>query len=137
MSLLDIAVRVASVPAKYKHIKFKPPKSVQKAAEKGLEYRRKSGKGALTEAQAAKAGVGSGVARAKSLKRGQNQSPSTIKRMVNFFSRHEKNKSIEPGKSPWEDAGYVAWLTWGGDPGKAWANKVKRQMESADKKEKS
>jgi hypothetical protein len=27
-----------------------------------------------------------------------------------------------------------AWLGWGGDPGRAWANKVMRQMKAADKK---
>lgn len=32
-----------SVPDKYKHIDFKPPKSVAKEAEKGLEYRRRAG----------------------------------------------------------------------------------------------
>lgn len=136
MKLLRIAARVAAIPVKYEHIKFKPPKSVMEAADKGLSYRRKTGKGALTEAQAAKAGVGSGVARAKSLKRGQNQAPNTIRRMVNFFTRHQKNKAIDAGKLPWEDKGWVAWLTWGGDPGFAWAKKVRRQMDAADEKAK-
>ena len=135
MKLIRIASRIAATPARYDHINFKPPKGVADAAAQGLEYRRKSGKGALTEAQAAKAGVGSGVARAKSLKRRQNQSPSTIRRMVNFFTRHQKNKKIDEGKKPWEDAGYVAWLTWGGDPGFAWAKKVRRQMDAADEKD--
>jgi hypothetical protein len=58
--------------------------------------------------------------------------------MVGFFARHEKNKGVKPenkGK-PYNDKGHVAWLLWGGDPGKAWCNKVKEQMEAADKKSK-
>lgn len=33
---------------------------------------------------------------------------------------------------PWKDKGYVAWLLWGGDPGKSWAAKVLKQMEAAE-----
>jgi len=46
---------------KYSHINFTPPDSVAKAAERGLEMRKKSGgKGGLNAKQAKKAGVGSG-----------------------------------------------------------------------------
>jgi hypothetical protein len=31
----------------------------------------------------------------------------------------------------------VAWLLWGGNPAKAWAEKVVAQMEAADKKKKN
>ena len=123
---------------KYDHIDFKPPESVAKAAEKGLEYRKKQGKdkAGLTPEEAAKEGIGSGVQRAVNLKNRDNISPKVIKQMVAFFSRHEKNKAISPEhkNEPWKDKGYVAWLIWGGDPGKAWAEKVLRQMEAADKK---
>ena len=56
--------------------------------------------------------------------------------MVSFFARHEKNKSFDPKHrgTPWNDKGYVAWLLWGGDAGKSWANKISRQMEAAENK---
>lgn len=129
----------ADVPEKYKHIDFKPPQSVADAAEKGLEYREKaspSNKGGLTPAEAAKQGIGSGVQRAVNLKNRDNISPDTIKQMTAFFSRHEKNKGVAPEHKgePWNDKGNVSWLIWGGDPGRAWAEKVKKQMETADEK---
>ena len=131
--------RAAAVPEKYEHIDFKPPQSVADAAEKGLEYRAKaspSNKGGLTPAEAAKQGIGSGVQRAVNLKNRDNIAPDTIKQMAAFFSRHEKNKGVSPEHKgePWNDKGNVAWLIWGGDPGRAWAEKVKNQMEIADEK---
>lgn len=127
--------KFAAVPKKYENIDFKPPESVAKEAEKGLEYRQRSGKGGLSSQEAGKSGIGSGVQRAVNLKNRNNIAPDTIQQMLNFFSRHEKNKSIAPEnrKTPWEDAGYVAWLLWGGDSGLAWAKKVKGQMDRADK----
>jgi hypothetical protein len=110
---------------------------VADAAAKGLEYRgRQKDKAGLTPAEASKEGIGSGVQRATNLKNRDNVSPEVIRQMAAFFSRHEKNKSISPEHrdEPWKDKGYVAWLLWGGDPGKAWADKVKKQMEAADKK---
>lgn len=128
-----------STPKKYSHINFKPPVSVANAATKGLEYRRRaspSNKGGLTPAEANKYGIGSGVQRAINLKNRDLISPEVIRQMVAFFSRHEKNATIEPEnrETPWNDKGYVAWLLWGGDPGRSWANKVMGQMNIADKK---
>lgn len=131
----------AAVPEKYKHIDFKPPQSVADEAEKGLEYRQKaspSNRGGLTPAEAAKQGIGSGVQRAVNLKNRDNISPEVIKQMTAFFSRHEKNKGVAPEhkSEPWNDKGNVAWLIWGGDPGRSWAEKIKKQMEAADEKAK-
>ena len=134
-----IATKQAS---KYDHINFTPPESVANAAAKGLEYRQKaspSNKGGLTPSQAAQEGIGSGVQRAVNLKNRNNLTPETIKKMVGFFSRHEKNKGVKPENKgePWNDKGHVAWLLWGGDPGRAFANKVKKQMDAADAKQAS
>lgn len=122
---------------KYDHIDFKPSESAASAAARGLELRKKNkGKGGLNVQQAHKQGIGSGVARAVSLKNRKTLSPGTVRRMKAFFDRHEKNKSASGGKPLSQDKGYVAWLLWGGDPGRAWANKVCRQMDAADKKSK-
>ena len=124
----------------YDGISFRPPQSVAREANLGLKYREKAGgKGGLTSRQAAKEGVGSGVQRAASLKYRQNQSPQTIRRMVAFFARHEENKKVkaEFKDTPWKDRGKVAWLLWGGDAGKKWAEKVLAQMERAEAKTKA
>lgn len=122
---------------KYDHIDFTPPKSVQDAAKRGLELRQsasKSSKGGLDVKEASKEGIGSGVQRAVNLKNGDKISPKVIKQMKSFFSRHEKNKSIDKGKTAKTDKGYQAWQLWGGDAGKSWANKIVRQMDTADNK---
>lgn len=129
-----------ATPDKYKHIDFKPPKSVADAAKKGLEYREKanpSDKGGMTPSEASKQGIGSGVQRATNLKNRDNISPEVIRQMCGFFSRHEKNKGIAPENksTPWKAKGHVAWLLWGGDPGKTWAEKVRAQMDKADEKD--
>ena len=54
---------------------------------------------------------------------------ATIKRMAAFFSRHEKNKG--GGE---DDAGYIAWLLWGGDAGRAWANRIIKMVEKRQEK---
>lgn len=104
---------------------FPPPSSVRAAARRGLELRKKHGKGGLTTQEAGKQGIGSGVARATSLANGQSVSYETIKRMAAFFSRHAKNKS--GGE---DDAGFIAHLLWGGDPGMAWAKRIIKMVES-------
>lgn len=129
----------AAGPEKYEHIKFTPPKGVAEAAAKGLELRRKaspSNRGGFTPAQAAKEGIGSGVQRAVNLKNQNTISPDVIRQMVAFFARHEKNKNVPADKKsePWNAKGYVAWLLWGGDPGRQWAEKVRDQMDAADAK---
>ena len=134
--------RRADTPKKYEHIDFTPPEGAANAAAKGLEYREKaspSNKGGLTPAEASKEGIGSGVQRAVNLKNRDTLSPDTIKQMHGFFSRHEKNKGVAPENKgePWNDKGHVSWLLWGGDPGKAWVDKVLGQMEKADEKEKA
>lgn len=117
---------------RYEGINFVPPESVANAAARGLRLRQKTGRGGLTTKQASKEGIGSGVARAASLKNRQKLSPSTIGRMVSFFARHsayKKNHTTNPPSNS-----LISWLLWGGDSGKAWAEKVKAQMDRADEK---
>jgi len=117
---------------KYGDIDFRPPQSVADAAARGLELRKKTGRGGFSTKQAAEEGVGSGVQRAASLKNRQSLSPATIGRMVSFFARHsayKKNHTMSPPSNS-----LISWLLWGGDPGRAWAEKVKAQMDRADEK---
>ncbi len=139
---LMVRAKTASAPKKYDHIDFKPPQGVAAAAARGLELRQKatpSNRGGLTPAEASKEGIGSGVQRAVNLKNRNTISPDVIKQMVGFFSRHEKNKDVPADKKgePWNAKGHVAWLLWGGNPGRSWAEKVRGQMEAADSKSKA
>ena len=108
---------------------FSPPSSVRVAARRGLELRKKYGKGGLTTQEAGKQGIGSGVARATSLANGEAVSYETIKRMAAFFSRHEKN--FAGGE---DDAGFISMLLWGGRGGGRWARSIINRIEGAQKR---
>ena len=91
---------------------LRPTDSMANNARRGLELRRKFGRG----------GTAVGVARARDLMNKNKLSPSTVLRMYSFFSRHEVDKQ---GKD-WNNSerpsnGKIAWLLWGGDSGYAWA----------------
>ena len=100
---------------------FVPPQAVRNNAKRGLELREKHGRG----------GTSVGVARARDLSNGKAISLSTIKRMVSYFARHEVDKKGEG----WgvDSAGYIAWLLWGGDAGRSWANRIARENDKKDK----
>jgi len=116
------------VPEKYSHINFRPPAGARAEARRGLRWRREFGRG----------GTGVGVARARDIQNGVELSPSTIRRMVSFFARHEVDKQGEgfsPGEDGYPSNGRIAWALWGGDAGQSWANRVSRQMNNADEED--
>jgi hypothetical protein len=110
------------VPAKYAKINFTPPKGVQEAAQRGLDLRSEFGRG----------GTAVGIARARDLSNGVQVSPSTIRRMTSYFARHAVDERPGWSNPSKPSNGYIAWLLWGGDAGRAWADKVAAQMETAD-----
>ena len=95
-----------------------PPQAVRRAAQRGLDLREEFGRG----------GTATGIARARDLSNGSNIPVATIRRMKAFFDRHQGNKDTPPE----EGNGRIAWLLWGGDPGRRWAERVLR-AEDADK----
>lgn len=110
---------------RYAKISFKPPAAVARAAEKGLAFRDMFHRG----------GTSVGIARARDLKNRATLSPLTIKRMVSFFARHAVDKRAPNfGNNKKPSNGYIAWLLWGGDPGRAWALMVRDKMKTADRK---
>lgn len=128
-----------STGGKYASIDFSPPSSVQQAAKKGLNLRRRreslAKKGEIGKSESL-GGTDIGVARGLQLSRGTALSPRAVKRMANYFGRHAKDSSAKG----WNDddvpsPGYVAHMLWGGNPGQKWANSIVDQMEKADKKE--
>ena len=100
---------------------FVPPQAVRNNAKRGLALREKYGRG----------GTAVGVARARDLSNGKAISLSTVNRMVSYFARHEVDKKGEG----WgvDSAGYIAWLLWGGDAGKSWANSIAKREKKKDK----
>jgi hypothetical protein len=100
---------------------FVPPQEVRNNAKRGLELREKHGRG----------GTEVGVARARDLSNGKALSLDTLKRMNSYFARHEVDKKGEG----WgvDSAGYIAWLLWGGDAGRAWAKRITSEQENKEK----
>jgi hypothetical protein len=101
---------------------MKPTQGMMDAAQQGLDYRREYGRG----------GTEVGIARARDIVNGRNLSPETVRRMNAFFDRHEQNRNSadkEPDGGPTN--GWIAWLLWGGDPGRTWAEWWVRRMETA------
>lgn len=93
---------------------FKPTQKMAANARKGLELRAKFGRG----------GTQVGVNRANQLVKRQPLSARDVKSMYSYFARHEVDKKVR--KRVWNSdtnpsAGYIAWLLWGGEEGKAWA----------------
>lgn len=102
--------------AKYKgqDVDLTPTSAMAAEAERALAWRKEGHKG----------GTAVGVARAVQLKNKTELSPSTVKRMHSFFSRHEVDKQAEgfsPGEKGYPSPGRVAWAMWGGDAGQRWA----------------
>ena len=114
-----------SIPDKYSHIDFTPPKGAQEAAKRALEVR-------ASKPPSQRGMTDVGIARARDLANGKRLSPDTVKRMLAYFTRHEVDKQ----GSTWSDKGkgWQAWQGWGGDPGFSFARKVVNQMKRADEK---
>lgn len=108
---------------KENHKSIVPTAPIGKAAEKGLVLHEKFGRG----------GTSVGVARAHQLKNRESLSPNIVKRMHSYFARHEVDKKV-PRFTDMKDPsnGYIAWLLWGGDAGKKWADSMVEKMNKAD-----
>jgi len=105
---------------------FTPPEGAKNAAKRVLRWKEKYGDevNGMTSV---------GWRRARQLASGDAVSLDTVKRMAQF-ARHKKNSKIDPKHrgTPWKDAGYVAWLGWGGDAGVNWAKRIsERETEKS------
>jgi hypothetical protein len=117
------------MPKKYDKIDFAPPKGVREAAAIGLEMRKEHGRG----------GTAVGIARARDLSNGKKISPDTAKRMKSFFARHEvdqKAEGFDVGEKGYPSNGRIAFMLWGGQPAVGWSNKLVKQINAADEREK-
>lgn len=104
-------------------IDLKPSEAMAAEAERGLRWRAEYNRG----------GTAIGVARARDISNRKNLSPSTVRRMVSYFARHEVDKQgqgFSPGEDGYPSAGRIAWALWGGDSGKSWADEKSRRLEA-------
>lgn len=98
------------------------PQSVRNNARRGLSLRTRYGRG----------GTQVGIARARDIVNGRNLSKETLQRMRSFFARHASSKHTPPK----DGNGKIAWLLWGGDAGRAWAERELNKMAAAKKRTK-
>lgn len=97
---------------------YLPPESAQNNARKVLAWREEHG-------EAVQGMTRTGWTRANQLASGERLSRETVGRMA-AFARHRSNAEVaeEYRDEPWRDAGYVAWLGWGGTTGIEWAAEI-------------
>ena len=105
---------------------FKPPADVIAAAKRGLELRKEHKRGGWDSKTAHANGIGSGVVRAQTLAAGKGVSMDTLRRMRSFFQRHDGERERAAREKDKTSAANIAWLLWGGDPGRRWAEEVLR-----------
>lgn len=101
---------------------LKPPKAVADEAAKGLKLREQHKRG----------GTNVGVERAKQLSERRELTPEIVKKMRSYFARHEVDKTapkFDDEADP--SAGRIAWMLWGGDPGRDWAEKTMKAIDAA------
>lgn len=100
---------------------FRPTRSMALAARRGLRLREKFGRG----------GTDVGVRRAQQLSEQQDLDARDIISIRSYFARHAIDKDTKTHK--WNSdtdpsAGFIAWLLWGGDAGKAWADRKAKMI---------
>lgn len=94
-----------------------PPAAVASEAARGLELRRLHKRG----------GTEVGFERARGLAAREPVDLPNLKRIRSYFARHEVDKrGRDWNNKERPSAGYIAWLLWGGEPGRAW---VERELE--------
>ena len=104
-----------------------PTDSMVSEAKKGIAWRKEFNRG----------GTRIGATRASQIIAKEKLSPSTVRRMFSFFSRHESDKSAQGfrvGEKGYPSNGRIAWALWGGDAGFGWSTKVRNQLEKEKNK---
>lgn len=92
--------------------RYRPTLRMASAARRGLRLREKFGRG----------GTQVGVDRAHQLIDRRELDAAEVRAMHGFFARHAVDRDTnthEWGSDRDPSAGFVAWLLWGGDAGKA------------------
>lgn len=100
-------------------LQLTPTAKMAANAARGLELRARFGRG----------GTEVGVRRAQQLIAREPLEPADIKSMYSYFARHEVDKrGRDWGNPDAPSAGYIAWLLWGGEEGKAWVAEKRKLL---------
>lgn len=98
------------------------PSDVQAAARQALKW--------IADGRAGDGFTSVGRGRARQLADGGSVNRATLVKMRAYFARHAVDKEAEGwGDKSDPTPGMVAWYAWGGDAGRAWANRVLGDVE--------
>ena len=101
---------------------FSVPEDVQAAARQALKW--------IADGRAGDGFTSVGRGRARQLADGGSVSRDVLVKMRAYFARHIVDKDAEGwGDKSDPTPGMVAWYAWGGDPGRAWANRMLGDVE--------
>lgn len=111
---------VFDLEAVRKEVDLQPTEEMAENARKALDVRRQ-------KPMSQRGMTAVGIARARDLINRVTLSPTTVRTMVAWFARHEVDKKGET----WDEKGkgWQAWHGWGGDAGKAWAERKVEELE--------
>ncbi|MDB5046915.1 MAG: DNA-binding protein [Deinococcus sp.] len=98
------------------------PKAVQDNAARGLKLREEHGFG----------GTKVGEATAELLAAGGTVTARKARHIARYFPRHAHDNLDQTGKSGKPSRGYIAWLLWGGDAGRAWSEGIVEQLDQGN-----
>jgi len=109
---------------RYPAIDFAPPAGVRAAFKRGLALHAagKSGDGLVPAT----------VAWATRIADGADVTPEKARKGAAWHARHAVDERPGWGSPGSETPGYVAYMLWGGAPGRSWFKKLTRQMDAAD-----
>jgi hypothetical protein len=96
------------------------PKAVQENARRGLALRQEHGFG----------GTQVGETTARLLAAGGEVTRRKVQHIARYFPRHAHDNLKETGQHGQPPSrGYIAWLLWGGDEGRAWSERLVQQLD--------
>lgn len=96
------------------------PKTVQENARLGLRLREEHGFG----------GTEVGEHMAEQLAAGGKVSEEEVRHIAHYFPRHAHDNLDQTGQGGDKPSrGYIAWLLWGGDEGRAWSEKAVAKLD--------
>lgn len=105
----------------FRGISFVPPAKVRQRAVEGLEL----------VAAGHRGGTDIGYGRAVQIATAAAIYPRDVYRMADYFRRHAVDLNSRGAKRGDITPGVVAWLLWGGDEGREWANRTAAAMDAA------
>lgn len=90
------------------------PQSVRNNARRGLELRKKHGRG----------GTSTGMATARTLAKGGTIGLEKVRHIARYFPRHANDNLDDKTSNGW-----IAWLLWGGTAGRNWSQSIVKRAD--------